>query len=417
MKFAIITNDEHLSSLSHVDPSQLMSTISNTNKNICILDYYPDSNVSSQLVQEGFKIILLSDLIRQASAVTIPNFSDIMNREENPISSVDLTNFYKGKTVFVTGGEGFIGSEIVDNLLRLSIEKVIVYGHGENSASTLCKKYHQDKRFEFILGDIRDKHKLFKSIKNSHPNIVFHAAAHKHVPVLELYPEEAIKTNVIGTVNTIEAAIAASVEHFVLVSTDKAVNPISALGASKRIAEKICLAMDEFVPNMHITTVRFGNVFGSVGSVVPIFLDQIAHNTPLTITDPLMLRYFMSVNEAARLVLLAVTTEEGNLFSFDMGDSISIGKLAQRLVEYIGFKFDIKDVSIIGNRGGEKDAEELTYVFEQILTSKHEKLFALRNTEQSWTQDQVKEVCETLSHVMVHGSCDEILESLQKYIP
>ena len=175
--------------------------------------------------------------------------------------------------------------------------------------------------------------------------------------------------------------------------------------------------MDEFVPNMHITTVGFGNVFGSVGSVVPIFLDQIAHNTPLTITDPLMLPYFMSVNEAARLVLLAVTTEEGNLFSFDMGDSISIGKLAQRLVEYIGFKFDIKDVSIIGNRGGEKDAEELTYVFEQILTSKHEKLFALRNTEQSWTQDQVKEVCETLSHVMVHGSCDEILESLQKYIP
>ena len=417
MKFAIITNDEQIASLSHIESSQLMSTLSHVNKNICVLDHYPDPNTLSQLTEEGFKIIRLSDLIRQAGATTVPNFSDIMNREENPISNKDLTKFYEGKTVFVTGGEGFIGSEIVNNLLQLPTKKVIVYGHGENSANALCHKHDHDKRFEFILGDIRDNQKLLKSVKKAKPNVVFHAAAHKHVPVLESYPEEAIKTNVIGTVNTIEAAISASVEHFVLVSTDKAVNPISALGASKRIAEKICLAMDEFVPNMHITTVRFGNVFGSVGSVVPIFLEQIANNTPLTITDPTMLRYFMSVTEAARLVLLAVTTEEGNLFSFDMGDSITIAELAQRLVEHIGFKFDIKDVDIIGNRGGEKDAEELTYSFEQVLASKHKKLFALRNTDPSWTQDQVKEVCETLSHVMIHGSRTEILKSLQKYIP
>ncbi|MGL5955968.1 MAG: polysaccharide biosynthesis protein, partial [Brevinema sp.] len=312
---------------------------------------------------------------------------------------------------------GFIGSRIVENLINLPVAQVIVYGHGENSAYDLTKKYGTDRRFEFVLGDIRDPQKLIQTMLKYRPSVVFHAAAHKHVPILDSYPEEAIKTNILGTINTIEAATQAGVAHFVLVSTDKAVNPISALGTSKRIAEKICLAMDEFSDNIRITTVRFGNVFGSVGSVVPIFLEQIAQNKPLTITDLSMLRYFMSVHEATRLVLLAATMDTGNLFSFDMGEPISIGDLAKRLIECTGFTFDPNHIEIIGNRGGEKKSEELIYDFETILESKHQKLLVLQNTKTLWTKEQIDDLYNVLTEAVCYRSRDEILALLQKYIP
>lgn len=417
MKFVLVNDNEQISFIQQADTQQLLTQIQQIDSNICVLDSYPNKEFEQQLLDQGFKILCLSDMIRQMIQFNPPEFSDVTGREEAFIDDEELTQFYRQKTVFVTGGEGFIGSKIVENLLRLPIAQVIVYGHGENSAYELYKKYAEDRRFEFILGDIRDIQKLNASILKFRPSVVFHAAAHKHVPMLDAYPEEAIKTNIIGTVNTVQASIQGGVSHFVLVSTDKAVNPISALGASKRIAEKMCLAMDEFTDNIHITTVRFGNVYGSIGSVVPIFLEQIAHNKKITITDMNMFRYFMSVNEATRLVLLAATTEEGNLFSFDMGEPISIGQLAQRLVESTGFRFDENHIDIIGNRGGEKLSEELIYPFEKVLSSKHPKLRVLQHTEMPWSKEQVEQICHTLSEAVLTYSRDEILNLLQKYIP
>ncbi len=235
------------------------------------------------------------------------------------------------------------------------------------------------------------------------------------MPILDAYPEEAVKTNILGTVNTVNAAVRSGASHFIMVSTDKAVHPISALGASKRIAEKICQAMDEYTPNIKLSTVRFGNVFGSLGSVVPTFLEQIAENNPVTITDPSMDRYFMSVNEATRLVLLAAAAEEGNLFSLDMGDPITIEELAKRLIKYTGG--DPSNIKIIGNRGGEKISESLTYPFEHILESKHQKLKALQNTDAIWSREQVGEICAELENAVDSCSRDELLKLLQKYIP
>ncbi|MGL4677433.1 MAG: polysaccharide biosynthesis protein [Brevinema sp.] len=415
MKLAIVNDSVQISF--QEDASQLLSCLTQINTNICVLKTHPDEYSEQSLLHQGFKIIKLSDLIRQMLLTNPPRFSDITGREEAMIDDEELIAFYRHKTVFVTGGEGFIGSHIVENLINLPVAQVIVYGHGENSAYDLSKKYGTDKRFEFVLGDIRDAQKLNQVMSKHRPSVVFHAAAHKHVPMLDSYPEEAVKTNIIGTINTIDAAIQAGVARFVLVSTDKAVNPISALGTSKRIAEKICLAMDEFSDNTRITTVRFGNVFGSIGSVVPIFLEQIAQNKPLTITDLSMLRYFMSINEAARLVLLAATMETGNLFSFDMGDPISIGDLAKRLFECTGFIFNHNHVKIIGNRGGEKKSEELIYDFEIILESKYQKLLVLQNTKTLWTKEQIDDLCKVLTDAVYCCSRDEILALLQKYIP
>ncbi len=417
MKLALVNDDTQISFMQDEESSQILAQLSKMDSNICVLKSYPSKNVEQQLITDGFKIVKLSDLIRQMVLQNMPEFSDITGREEAVIDNETLTQFYRQRTVFVTGGEGFIGSKIVENLLNLPVAKVIVYGHGENSAHDLCKKYGEDRRFEFILGDIRDINKLNSSMQKHRPSVVFHAAAHKHVPILDMYPEEAVKTNILGTVNTVKSAIQSGAGHFVLVSTDKAVYPISALGESKRIAEKICLAMDEFTENIRITTVRFGNVFGSVGSVVPIFLEQIANNKPITITDPEMVRYFMSVNEATRLVLLAATTEKGNLFSFDMGEPISIVEIAQRLYECTGFKFDSKNIHIIGNRGGEKNSEELIYPFEHILESTNQKLLVLQNTEELWTKDQVEDICQTLIESLEQSSRDDILALLQKYTP
>lgn len=417
MKLAVIIDDTTTIPFTQVDHDTFLSTLTQIHHNIYVFDKMPHDDHIKILKQEGFNILFLRDLIKQSILYSPPSFSAIMDREETPIDNDILAKFYDNDSILVTGGEGFIGSNIVKNLLQLPISKVVVFGHGENSASDLCKLYGDDERFEFVLGDIRDFSKLQKTINHYKPCTIFHAAAHKHVPILEMYPEEAIKTNIIGTLNVINAAIEASVKKFVLVSTDKAVNPISALGASKRIAEKICLAMDQFVPHMRITTVRFGNVFGSVGSVVPIFLEQIAHDKPLTITDSSMLRYFMSVNEATRLVLLAATTDKGNLFSLNMGDSISIGDLAKKLVEYIGFTFDLDNVHIIGNRGGEKREEDLIYSFEKILASHHEKLLVLHDTSDVWSQEEVENLHSILIHAIEYYSKQEILNLLQKYVP
>ena len=196
-----------------------------------------DEEVRAHLNHSGVRVLELSDLVKKHAIVTPPTFSDIIARAECPHYRQQLEEAYTGKTILITGGEGYIGSALVQALLELPVERVVVYGHGENSIYQLQLQYKDDPRFSYILGDIRDEEKLLRSFDAVKPNVVFHAAAHKHVPILESFPEEAVKTNILGTYKTISAACHSKAERFILISTDKAVNPSSALGMSKRIAE------------------------------------------------------------------------------------------------------------------------------------------------------------------------------------
>jgi len=388
MKILVIADDKDILTLNRIHHADDLTKLSSTDTRICLISNVPDINELEKLKEQGFSVIILAELIRQSILVSPPKFKDILQREESIIELDELNKFYQDQVILVTGGEGFIGSKIISCLLELPIKKVIAFGNNENQGHELIKKYFGDHRFEFILGDIRDKQKLEQSISRTRPDIIYHAAAHKHVPILESYPEEAVKTNIIGTKNIADFANKFNVKIFVLISTDKAVNPSSALGASKRIAERICLSMNTYTDTQFIT-VRFGNVFGSTGSVVPTFLEQIAENKAITITDKNMVRYFMSVQEAVKLVLLSATTKEGNLFALDMGEPISIGKLAQNLLAHIGLEFSEENIKFIGNRGGEKFSEELIHSFEETVPSIHEKLIILRDLSPLWTEEEL----------------------------
>lgn len=416
MKILVVADNKDILSLNRVNHIQDLSKLIDSETKMCFIAEALKDEQLEQLKQNGFRIFSLSQLIKQSLLANTPSFSQILSREELQVDLEILKNFYQDQIVCVTGGEGFIGSEIVKHLLSLPVKKVIAYGYGENSAHELIHKHMDDDRFEFVLGDIRDKKKLQQVFNKYTPSIVFHAAAHKHVPILEQYPEEAVKTNIIGTYHVAEAAVNTGVQNFVLVSTDKAVNSTSALGASKRIAEKICLSMDHVIPDTKFSIVRFGNVFGSTGSVVPTFIHQIANNIPLTITDKNMLRYFMSVNEAVDLVLLAGTMTEGNLFSFDMGVPISIDLLLKKLFEFIGLDPSEQPMKIIGNRGGEKFAEELVHSFERIIGSPHEKLFVLVDESPLWTKEEIIEICNQFQDAADSGMTDNIIVLFDKYI-
>lgn len=415
MKIVIIADDKDILTLNRIHHAEDLTQLATSDTRICLLSNIPNVQELEKLKNQGFSVITLAELIRQSVLVSPPSFEDILQRKESSIDLSSLQNFYRDKVIVVTGGEGFIGNEIVDCLLTLPVKQVVAYGHDENKAYELTKKYFDEKRFQFILGDIRDQKKLDLAFSSINPHIIYHAAAHKHVPILESYPEEAVKTNILGTKNVADIAIKLEVERFVLISTDKAVNPSSALGASKRIAEKICLSMDAYSKTRFIT-VRFGNVFGSTGSVVPTFLQQIAEDRPLTITDKNMVRYFMSVYEAVKLVLLSVTTEEGNLFTLDMGEPISIGKLAQNLLAHIGLEFSDENIQIIGNRGGEKFAEELIHSFDQILPSIHKKLITLKDCSPIWDECELSQIYHEFLEASKKSIRKDIFDLFDKYI-
>ncbi|MGL5722564.1 MAG: polysaccharide biosynthesis protein [Brevinema sp.] len=373
-----------------------------------------DDEVRVHLTNNDVRVLDLSDLVKKHAVATPPNFSDIISRPECPQYRQQLEEAYSDKTILITGGEGYIGSSLVKALLELPVAKVVVYGHGENSIYELVAKYKDDNRFSYILGDIRDEEKLLRSFEMVKPQIVFHAAAHKHVPILESYPEEAVKTNILGTYKTISAACHVKAERFILISTDKAVNPASALGMSKRIAEKICLSMDNDVTSF--ASVRFGNVFGSTGSVVPTFLNQIADSQPLTLTDPNMMRYFMSVEEASRLVLLAGAVRSGNLFTLDMGAPVPMIDIANKIFDYCGITKENRAVKIIGNRGGEKFSEELIHPFETPQPSDFERLLILKDSTPRLDAKEITKMCAEFSDAAHFGRQQDVCMLFEKYL-
>ncbi|WP_147802831.1 nucleoside-diphosphate sugar epimerase/dehydratase [Alkalicoccus halolimnae] len=287
---------------------------------------------------------------------------DLLGRDPVELDTKTIGEKLTNKKVLVTGAGGSIGSEICRQVARFSPRKMILVGHGENSIYAI--EMEMKAKFPNIevvpeIADVQDKERMVQIMFDTKPDVIYHAAAHKHVPLMERNPYEAIKNNVIGTKNVAEAADMANVSNFVMISTDKAVNPTSAMGASKRIAEMVVQHMNR-VSRTNFVAVRFGNVLGSRGSVIPLFKQQIAAGGPVTVTHPDMTRYFMTIPEASRLVLQAgAIAEGGETFVLDMGEPVKITDLAKNLIRLSGFsELDIP-IKYTGMRPGEKLYEEL----------------------------------------------------------
>ncbi len=314
------------------------------------------------------------------------NFDDLLNREPIILDDGSTDNYLYGKTILVTGAAGSIGSEIVRQLDKFSVNRVILVDQAETPMYNieielleLCKK----KRFYYIIGDVTAKDKMERIFREFKPDIVYHAAAYKHVPMMENNPLEAVHTNVLGTKNIADLADKYRVKKFIFISTDKAVNPTNIMGASKRIAEMYVQALNKHSETSYITT-RFGNVLGSNGSAILLFKKQIENGGPITITHPEVTRFFMTIPEACQLVLEAGTMGNGgDILIFDMGNSFKIVDLARNMIRLSGLEPDV-DIKLkyIGLRPGEKLYEELLHQSEDNIPTHHPKIMIAKVREQ-----------------------------------
>lgn len=308
---------------------------------------------------------------------------DLLGRDPVELDMDMISNELTNKTILVTGAGGSIGSEICRQVCNFYPERIILLGHGENSIylinRELRNRFGKNVDIVPIIADVQNRARMFEIMEMYKPYAVYHAAAHKHVPLMEDNPEEAVRNNILGTKNTAEAAKNAEVKKFVMISTDKAVNPPNVMGASKRIAEMIIQSLNDETHRTNFVAVRFGNVLGSRGSVIPLFKSQIEEGGPVTVTHPEMTRYFMTIPEASRLVLQAgALAEGGEVFVLDMGEPVKIVDLARNLIKLSGKKEDDIRITFTGIRPGEKMYEELMnkdeihpeQVFEKIYRGK-----------------------------------------------
>lgn len=291
---------------------------------------------------------------------------DLLGRDEVQLNVEEISGYLEGKTVLVTGGGGSIGSELCRQITHFHPKRLIIFDIYENNAYDVQNELlmrHKDLNLEVLIGSVRDKARVEHVFEVCRPDVVFHAAAHKHVPLMELSPGEAVKNNVFGTLNVAQAADKFGTRRMVLISTDKAVNPTNVMGATKRICELIIQYFSRHSSHTEYVAVRFGNVLGSNGSVIPLFKKQIASGGPITITHPEIIRYFMTIPEAARLVIQAGgMAKGGEIFVLDMGEPVKILDLARNMIRLSGLEpeVDIK-IEYIGLRPGEKLYEELCW--------------------------------------------------------
>ena len=291
--------------------------------------------------------------------------TDLLGRAQVKVNNEEIFAAIRGKTVLVTGGGGSIGSELCRQIAHAGPKKLVIFDIYENNAyeiqQELIRKYGGQLDLDVRIGSVRNTNRIRWIMEHYHPDVVYHAAAHKHVPLMEDSPNEAIKNNVIGTYKTAKAAAAAGVKKFVLISTDKAVNPTNIMGASKRLCEMVVQMMNRKCPETDFVAVRFGNVLGSNGSVIPLFKKQIAEGGPVTVTDKNIIRYFMTIPEAVSLVLQAsYYARGGEIFVLDMGDPVRIDDMARNLIRLSGYEPDVDImVEYTGLRPGEKLYEEL----------------------------------------------------------
>jgi FlaA1/EpsC-like NDP-sugar epimerase len=319
------------------------------------------------------------------------------------VSLKPVEKLIKGKRVMVTGAGGSIGSELCHQISQCDPNKLLALGHGENSLYRLQKKLkswngnQQNEKLELIVADIRDSSRIDVTFSRYHPDIIFHAAAHKHVPLMEDNLEDAITNNILGTKNLIDLSIEHNIERFVLISSDKAVDPINIMGMTKRVAELIVRKAADETQKPYVT-VRFGNVLGSRGSVVPLFQHQIEAGGPITITDPEVERFFMTIPESVQLVLQATALgENGEIFVLDMGKQIKIESLARQLVQLSGLR-EGEDIEIVytGLRPGEKISEKLFSRDERINKTEHEKVMMILNDSKISAEDLDRKVSDLI---------------------
>ena len=363
----------------------------------------------------------LLDKDNSLSTIRDVSYIDLLGREEVKLDRNSIVHLLRGKRVLITGAGGSIGSELVKQCLAFNPSEIICVDCCEENIFELTSDIAMMKSqviIKPILGDILAKKHMDKIFNENRPQIIFHAAAYKHVPIQELHPWAAVNTNVGGSLNIIELAEKYRVEKFVLVSTDKAVNPINVMGATKRLAERLIQTINSNT-KAEFLAVRFGNVIGSSGSAIPTFQKQVNSGGPVTVTHPEMSRYFMSVHEAAQLILQAgAIGEKGKIFLLEMGNPINIDQMARDLITLSGFEPD-KDIPIVytGLRPGEKLYEELQSKNEKAVMSEHKKILILDddNHKMTWPAliSSVKDLLKTSESL----DSDQIQTKLKQLLP
>ncbi|MGB0880960.1 MAG: polysaccharide biosynthesis protein, partial [Polaribacter sp.] len=381
--------------------------------------------ITDSLLKLGVKVKIVPPVSKwiegdlQVNQIRQINIDDLLDREQisinNPIVKREVIN----KVIFVTGAAGSIGSEISRQLATYDLKLLVLIDQAESPLYDLQQELLQEgaKNFVAIIADVRNKKRMNEIFEKYTPQKVFHAAAYKHVPLMEQSPYEAVKVNICGTKNIADLAIKFNVERFVMVSTDKAVNPTNVMGATKRVAEMYISCLSKEKTETKFTTTRFGNVLGSNGSVIPLFKRQIENGGPLTVTHKDITRYFMTIPEACRLVLEAGTMGEGGeIYIFEMGKSVKIFDMAKRMIFLSGLQYpeDI-DIKITGLRPGEKLYEELLAHGENTTKTYHKKIMIAKTAEINYTK--TKEQINLISANNEQLTTDEIVSEIKKLVP
>ena len=395
-------------------------SISAYNKNR-ILNVLKEANVSVKVMSSGVAVEDGESISKHLKDVSI---EDLLGRGEVKLSQGEIRSYIKGKSILVTGAGGSIGSQIVREIFKFKPSQLVLVDVNENALYMLERdldfekshsKEYDDINYISEIVSIREKDALAEVFDKYKPSVVFHAAAHKHVPLMERRPQEAIKNNVFGTKNVMDVAIEKEVERFIMISTDKAVNPTNAMGASKRLTE-IILQSKGNKYKTKFAAVRFGNVLGSNGSVIPIFKEQIKKGGPITITHRNIIRYFMTIPEAAQLVLQAgYYASEGEIFLLDMGEPVKIIDLATNLIKLSGLE-PYKDIDIeeIGLRPGEKMYEELSLDYENSEKTDNKMIY--KNTTLDIDVEELDKKLVELKSMLGHSTNEEIRSKLFEII-
>ena len=395
-------------------------SISAYNKNR-ILNVLKEANVSVKVMSSGVAVEDGESISKHLKDVSI---EDLLGRGEVKLSQGEIRSYIKGKSILVTGAGGSIGSQIVREIFKFKPSQLVLVDVNENALYMLERdldfekshsKEYEDIHYISEIVSIREKEALAEVFDKYKPSVVFHAAAHKHVPLMERRPQEAIKNNVFGTKNVMDVAIEKEIERFIMISTDKAVNPTNAMGASKRLTE-IILQSKGNKYKTKFAAVRFGNVLGSNGSVIPIFKEQIKKGGPITITHRNIIRYFMTIPEAAQLVLQAgYYASEGEIFLLDMGEPVKIIDLATNLIKLSGLE-PYKDIDIeeIGLRPGEKMYEELSLDYESSEKTDNQMIY--KNTTLDIDVEELDKKLVELKSMLGHSTNEEIRSKLFEII-
>lgn len=394
-----------------------ISQISITDKKR-ILDACADTHLEVKIIPNIYN--LMTSGVPITSSIRQVEVEDLLGREPVVFDTEKYGKYIIGQTVLVTGGGGSIGSELCRQIARLKPKHLIILDIYENNAydiqQELIRKHGSDLSFEVQIASVRDKKKLEHIFRTKNIDVVFHAAAHKHVPLMETNPEEAIKNNVFGTLKLAETADKYHVKNFVQISTDKAVNPTNVMGASKRICEMIIQMMGK-KSKTNFVAVRFGNVLGSNGSVIPLFKEQIRTGGPVTVTHPEIIRFFMTIPEAVSLVLTAGSLAKGGeIFILDMGEPVKIRVLAENLIRLSGYKpyEDIK-IEYTGLRPGEKLYEELLLNEEGIKKTDNKKIYIGKPIE--FDNESFLESMKELYYVAQKNNKDEVERLVAEIVP